>query len=236
MARLPVWMPALIRRINGGLQASPLLRNLLDDSLVISTGRTICRDMWPFIRELPDNISRVRDRLPSEMEAACRLLNQLADDERYYQSLFLRQCELAGLTSQELENHRCSPASQALCSTMRHFSSGTSFEDGIYAITAAELAATAFARASLPRFEGYFKRYTHNYDSKLVADGLKWLRLHARPHTRHARWLTRMLKDMKGSAEGALPGPVDQILQGVYLFWQLPADPFVSSRARIEVR
>src|SRR5690606_19398917 len=102
MAQLPGWMPILLDRIQWGCSTSPWFVNLADDNKISETGKAICLELWPFIRELPTNIAFVRDAVPEEMLAARNLLGQLSDDERHYQQLFVKQCYFAGCTEQEL--------------------------------------------------------------------------------------------------------------------------------------
>jgi len=224
MARLPGWLPSLLKRIDWGCANSPLLTSLDDDSQALETGRAICLDLWPFINNLPANISLVRDSLPEDMHAARNLLGQLADDERYYQQLFLSQCRLAGLSDDDLANHIPSPATRELCSTLERYTRSGSYERGIYAILAAELAATAFARAAFPKYVDYFDRFADSYEAQTVKEGLNWLRLHAEPHTRHALWLKRMLADIPNAGRKEMPEPVEAFLNAVFRLWRCPQE------------
>lgn len=214
------WVTALFSRINESCQKSPLLARLERDNLAMETGRWTCLELWPFIRELPTNISAVREKLPFDSEAARNFLGQLADDERHYQGLFLKQCQLAGLSETALSEHAPSQPMLELCRALALYSQDSDYVKGVYAIVTAELCATAFCRYALPHYDRYFAAHADLYDPQAVEEGLAWLRLHASPQPRHAIWLKRMLEDVGPSLEHELPEPVASILDAVLAFWQ----------------
>lgn len=181
----------------------------------IKAGKEICLNLWPFIKGLPDNISSVKEKLAAafskpETSAALapglKLLQQLADDERHYQNLYLDQCRLAGLSSEDLQEvvkkvkESTSPYAD-LSKAMDQFCRDGSPREGVLAIITAELAATQFARIALPAFEAYFAGKPQQYPQELVDTGLEWLRLHAKPNTRHAIWMRRLLLVVEEEAE-----------------------------------
>ncbi|MBX9939526.1 MAG: hypothetical protein K2Y32_09745 [Candidatus Obscuribacterales bacterium] len=181
----------------------------------IKAGKEICLYLWPFIKGLPDNISSVKEKLAasfSEPETAAalapglKLLQQLADDERHYQNLYLNQCRLAGLSPEDLQEvvkkvqESTSPYAD-LSKAMDQFCQASSPREGVLAIITAELAATQFARIALPAFEAYFAGKPQQYPRELVDTGLEWLRLHAKPNTRHAIWMRRLLLVVEEEAE-----------------------------------
>ncbi len=216
------WVSDLLKQLNERCESSPLLARLSHDHLALDTGRWICQELWPFIQELPGNISAVRERLPVESSAARSLLGQLADDERHYQRLFVKQCTLAGVTEAELAEHSASETMKTLCAALRHWADSGDYVDGIYAIVTAELACTAFSRYALPHYERYFSANADNYPPGTIDEGLSWLRLHAKPHTRHALWLKRMIEDVRPVGERDVPEPVETVLVAVSAFWEGP--------------
>lgn len=218
-------MPILLDRINWGCSTSQWFVDLAEESKVLLRGRQIVLELWPFIRELPLNISAVRDRLPERMVAAGNLLRQLSDDERYYQDLFRKQFALAGLSETEVESYPIPRATARLCEVMRHYCRSSSFEDGIHAIVTAELAATMYCRSSLPAYESYFGRHKDNYSPTLIEDGLAWLRLHAKTHTRHAIWMKRMLGELDGFSGNDIPPAAEAVLGGLLTLWGSNAEP-----------
>lgn len=232
MAQLAGWMPTLLKRINWACEHSFFVRDIHNTKSgedAVEVGKNFCLDLWPFIRDLPSNVALVRDSLPPEMEAAKKLLGQLADDERRYQQLYIDQCLFAGLTVEDLDQCGNRKATYELCRLMTQYCQN--FREGILAIVTAELAATAFSRVITPFFEKYVE--THPDKSKSQDDidaGLAWMRLHAKPHTRHAIWLKRMLEDIHDAPNNDVPPPVESILEALYTWWNCPAPPGVTIR------
>ncbi len=210
--------------------------NLADDAKLLATGKTTCINLWPFIRELPVNIACVRDGVPDTMVAAKNLLGQLADDERHYQQLFLKQCRLAGLKGDDLSDHAWSEPTVELCRSMSLMCRQSTCEDGIYAIVAAEFAATLFSRSALPSYEKYFERHVAEYERLVIEEGLDWLRLHAKTHTRHAIWMKRMLGDIDDRSGDEIPPAAELILNGVLQWWQCPHEGNRSIQPALEMR
>jgi len=223
MRRLPGWMPSLLRQINWGCTNSSIFESQEDSIETFQSGRACCRQLWHFIQELPSNIAAVRDALPPHMDAARLLLSELADDERIYQKLFIKQCQLARLNPQELALEVPSPSTQNLCEVMRTFCQSGNYQDGILAIVTAELAATAFCRSALPLFEKYFAACGNSYSEKEIEEGLEWLHLHTKPHTKHALWLKRMLEDLEQQKSDQLPEQVEVVLHAVFAFLGCPS-------------
>lgn len=224
MAQLPGWMPILLDRIQWGCSTSPWFVNLADETKIKETGTAICLELWPFVRELPTNIAFVRDTVPEEMTAAKNLLGQLSDDERHYQQLFIKQCYFAGLTETEMSIVKPStPEAAELCSVMRDMCRGSDFKNGIYAIVAAEFAATLYSRAAMPSWENYFLSRSDKTKED-VDEGLQWLRLHAKTHTRHALWMIRMLGDIEDSSGNELPHAAELLLGALLKMWHCPSE------------
>jgi hypothetical protein len=219
MAALPGWMPVLVDRINWGCSCSPWFQDLADEQKVLVRGRKIIFDLWPFIRELPLNISTVRAAVPEAMTAAGQLLERLGDSEKQYQKLFLQQFDLAGVCpDQALVN--INPHTEKLRVTMARMCTSGSYADGIHAIVTAELSASFLSRSCLPWYERYFEKHAGEYEPGLIDAGLEWLRLHARTHTRHAIWMTRMLRDVETGMDGQMPPAALAILQDVLALWE----------------
>lgn len=230
MRQLPGWMPSLLRQIDWGCANSAVMAACDDNDEAFESGRTICRELWPFIQQLPQNVASVRDALPDDMEAAKLLLSELADEERVYQQLFIKQCELARLNVQQLALEPPSPATKRLCEVMRHYCASSNYHQGILAIVTAELAATAFARSTLPLFEKYLAAHEPNYSQNEVEEGLAWMRIHTKPQTKHALWMKRMLGDLEQGSTKSLPEPVQNVLTAVFDFLHCPTSD------RIEVQ
>jgi pyrroloquinoline quinone (PQQ) biosynthesis protein C len=222
MRHLPGWMPSLLRQINWGCSNSSILSTQDDTIETFQSGRKCCRQLWHFIQQLPENIAAVRDALPPQMDAARSLLNELSDDERIYQGLFVKQCQLARLNPEELALEIPSSSTRHLCEVMRNYCHSPNYHDGILAIVTAELAATAFCRSALPLFERYFYECGSGYSQEELEEGLKWLHLHTKPQTKHALWLKRMLEDLNQHSTDQLPQPVESVLQAVFAFLQCP--------------
>lgn len=226
-------MPILFDRINWGCSTSPWFIDLADESKIIKRGRRIVLDLWPYIHELPVYISAVRKAVPEHMTAACNLLSRLSDDERQYQRLFVQQFPLAGLTVEEVESEPVNPRSARLCEAMAEMCQRRSFAYGVHAIVAAELVATMYGRASIPLYERYFQKYADNYTPQEINDGLEWLRLHAKTHTRHAIWMKRMLCDIEDEHGDQIPEGAAAVLECFLDLWECPAETDMSELCRI---
>jgi hypothetical protein len=231
------WMPELVRRLNEACVESFVFATVdLDERL--PAGKKLCLELWPFIRELPANIQAVRGQMPvasSNLGGAYKLLSVLADEEHLYQRLYLKQCVLAGISESEVLNTSASARAIRLASQMNTFCQESTYADGVYAIVAAELAATAFARCALPWFEEYFRSNSNkiesstgsstesSMDSSMIDEGLAWLRHHAKPHLRQAIWMRRMLQEIEKDAG---PNPTRQtmevILSAVFEILEVP--------------
>lgn len=223
MGSLPGWMPLMLDRINWGCSVSPWFIELAEESKVLKRANRILSDLWPFIFELPLNIQAVKRILPERMQAANQLLAKLCDDERYYQELFKQQFLLAGSSMEEINSRPPNPATVKLCRSMTQICRTRTYADGIYAIVAAELAATMYCRASLPLYEHFFNE-RNKYEPDLINSGLEWLRLHAKTHTRHAIWMKRMLSELDDHAGNEIPDSAETILQAVLDLWECPSE------------
>jgi hypothetical protein len=206
------WMPELVRRLNEACAESYVFATVdLDERL--PAGKQLCLELWPFIRELPANIQAVRGQMPvasSNLDGAYKLLSVLADEEHLYQRLYLKQCVLAGISESEVLNMAASARATKLAALMNSFCQESTYQDGVYAIVAAELAATTFARCALPWFEEYFRSNSKQFDASTIDEGLAWLRHHAKPHLRQAIWMRRMLEEIEKDAG---PNPTRQTLE-----------------------
>lgn len=228
MSQLPGWLPPLLSLLNQGCAESPMF-TVADDEKVFHTGKEVCLTLWPFILELPEYVAAVRKKTPPHMDAAVKLFNQLADEERVYQQLYLKQCELAGITDEQLKNVVSSNGATMLTQAMRRYCFSDSYVDGVLAIITAELGATAWARSAQPVFESFFTRHAQDFAPEAVEQGLSWLRLHAKPNLKHALWLRKMLGDLAQFQGPEMPAPVLEVLQAVYAVLQvekqIPAAP-----------
>lgn len=222
MGSLPAWMPVLLERLNWGCSTSPWFADLADDHKLLERGRKIIFDLWPYIRELPININSVRARLPERMTAAAQLLNKLGDNERHYQKLFLQQFDLARVDQKDLINAPVSPRTQKLCEVMQDHCQQRDYAHGIHAIVAAELAATMYCRSAIDSYEKYFELHSSEYEPGLITEGLEWVRLHARTHTRHAILMKRMLEDIEEVSSAEIPESARAILEAMLGVWECP--------------
>lgn len=217
------WLSVLLERIQTGCRTSPIINGLSDSETTLSNGRMLCIELWPFIKELPENIGMVREALPPHsMTAAKKLLLQLGDDERYYQSLFLKQAKLGGLCFETLESLPETATANRLKTTMRRHcrsASKSAHVNGIYAIVTAELTATVFARHALPHFERYFACFRTSFTEQEITDGLSWLRLHSATQTRHALWMRRMLNEIEPIPPKEMPIAVEEMLDATLACW-----------------
>ena len=220
MSQLPGWMPELLSLLNQGCAESPMF-TVADDAKVFQTGKDVCLGLWPFIRELPENIGAVRKKTPAHMEAAAKLFSQLADEERVYQQLYLKQCRLAGITDEQLDNVVPSEGAKLLSVVMHKHCFAESYVDGVLAIITAELGATAWARSAQPVFEGFFTKYSGSFAPEVVEEGLSWIRLHAKPNLKHAIWLRKMLGDIATTTGDGMPEPVIEVLRALYSVLQV---------------
>ncbi len=191
MGRLVAWLPALLKELNSGLNNSHLVTTLAE-AHALEQARQFCLDLWPFIKELPENIACVRSSLPKDMEDGQRLLAELADEENIYRSLFIQQCLLAGIAEKDLIEPNINPIAENLKVLMSKLCRSDDYTDGFLAIITAELAATQFARTIVPFYEQYFQKHAAAFESQQTIDnGMAWLRLHAKPQTRNALLLNR---------------------------------------------
>ncbi len=221
------WLPDFQAQLNLGLSHSGWVQQVRLNQ--IEGGREICKELWPFIRELPTNIVSVTDKLPAKLSAARNFLNQLADQELHYQNLYLSQCELVGLEPAVLRQSLEIPHSaERLIASMRRYCEEGTVLEGVQAIVVAELAATQFARVVLTEFEGYFGARMETYGAQNIEVGLTWLRLHAKTNIRHAIWMKRMLDALEldshsyqnGHDSKNMPPAVEEILLSICELWQ----------------
>lgn len=230
MGTLPGWMPVLIEKLTWGCSVSPWFIDLADGKIK-ERGQKIIYALWPFMKELPQNIRTVRDALPAEMSAASQLLNRLSDDESKYQGLFIQQFPLAGVTLAEVESATVSSVTKNLCDVMTQMCTQRTFAEGIHSIVAAELAATMYCRASLPLCERYFEAHTDEYEPGLINEGLEWVRLHAKTHMRHAIWMKRMLDDLNEDHGEQIPEAAQLVLDATLALWECPMESIVGARS-----
>jgi hypothetical protein len=151
-------------------------------------------------------------------------LGNLAHEERKYQGLYLQQCDLAGLSRQDLMTSERQPAAAttALLGAMNLACVEGDVVSGAQAIVAAELAAAHFARAARSAFERYFAQHSCQYPPGRIDQGLAWLRLHAKTNTRNAIWMNRMLAGLGQENEcPTLPSTVKQILHSIFWLWHV---------------
>lgn len=224
MARKDHWLPLLVEVFNSGCEQSQFIVDLRADRATIETGQELCLTLWPFISRLPANIKTVRANLPESMDYARKFLDQLSDDEGYYQGLYKQQCYLAGVDDRLLKSVKPGPATTNLCDHIETFCTSEDFREGVLAIVTAELAATVFARHSLKFFESFFEKNppeTNNISLDVTTDeGLAWLRLHAKPHTRHAIWMKRAVDCLEIHPPNKMPEQVEILVEAIYAFWR----------------
>lgn len=227
------WLMSMSGVMRDGLLKSGWLKDIEDNRGL--AGQKICFHLWPFIAKLPKNIQAVRDKFHSQDERAISFLQQLADEELYYQRLFLEQCKLVDLSPEELTEATTNvpAATQPLIACMESFCRSEHLATGVQAIITAEMAATLFAREVLPPYEIFFREKEKYLGKAQVDEGLKWLQLHANYNSKHALWMMRLLKivesqeDKWEQAEASpppnrLPQVVHEVCQAVFTLWQVP--------------
>ncbi|MBK9144098.1 MAG: hypothetical protein IPM23_16495 [Candidatus Melainabacteria bacterium] len=220
-SRMCPWLADLLDKLNAGCARSPFIVNLEQSAETLSTGRKLCLTLWPFISDLPANVQAVRDKLPGEMVHTRQLFDHLSDGDLYYQGLYLKQCQLAGLEREELLETEPEESTAHLTGLMTRYCKTGDLRDGIFAIVTAELAATTYARHSYPFFEHYFE--ANPQDCRIdMEEGLAWLKLHARPNTRHAIWIKRTIDTLNVDPPNEMPEQVEKLLEAIYGLWQLP--------------
>lgn len=231
MPRTIGWLGDLIERLNVGCANSSFLEGMGREANFLSTVKRLSLILWPFMSTLPANVRQVSDRLPDEMAWAKKFFNQLKDEHGYYQNLWIIQSELLGASYEELIDFEPDAQMLELVRLISEYCSKDDFEEGILAIVTAELAATVFSRHALPLVERFYINNPPTNTKVSVEEGLAWLRLHAKPHPRHALWMKRTVESLAGSGEEeskqdweqngrqeatiTLPEPVDAIATAV---------------------
>jgi hypothetical protein len=225
MSKTVAWMPRLAEVLNWGCANSRVLKGLKEEN-ALEAAREICLDLWPFVQELPDNIAYVKSILPDQMAPAKKLFAQLADEERFYQELFLKQCDLAGVARQTLSNYVQSAAAARVKAVLATESRRTNYEEAVVVVAAAQLAATAFCRTAIPLYEDYFVKHESEYKVEDIEKGMEWIRLHARPQTRNALLLIRTLGELTSAQSTEIPKEALIVLESVFDLWQCPPSDF----------
>lgn len=219
MARITGWLGELVQELNWGCENSPYIRNLKNGGDTLATGKELCLLLWPFVSKLPANVTLVRRGLPQDMSAAQKFFDQLKDDERYYQGLFIQQCTLAGIDKEVLFSAKPDDKTQNLCDLMQSYCASPNYQDGVLAIVAAELAATCYARHSISHFERFFENQPLAERKIGLDEGLAWLRLHAKPHPKHALWLMRTIEAIDSQApSNKMPPAVENLVDAIHQF------------------
>lgn len=219
MARITGWLGELIDELNWGCANSPYIRDLESKSKseTLARGQELCLILWPFLSSLPSNVTKVRNKLPLEMVAAQKFFDQLKDDEGYYQGLYIKQCKLVDISEERLRSVVPDEKTHHLCRLMNQYCSSDDYNDGVLAIVTAELAATCYARHSQSYWEKYFESIPAAELSVSLDEGLAWLRLHAKPHHKHAIWLKRTIEAID-TPSNKLPETVEKLVDAIHQF------------------
>jgi len=231
MPRTIGWLGDLIERLNVGCANSPFLEGIGREADFLVTGKRLCLLLWPFMSILPGNVQGVSTRLPEDMDWAKKFFNQLKDEHGYYQNLWIKQSELLGASHEELLDFEPDVHMQNLVRLISQYCSHDDFKQGILAIVTAELAATIFSRHALPHVEQFYSNNPPTHSTVSLEEGLAWLRLHAKPHPRHALWMKRTIESIEHETEqdsileweqngrqeatNRIPEPVDTIASAV---------------------
>jgi len=219
MARITGWLGELVQELNRSCETSLYIRNLKEGGDTIETGKELCLVLWPFISQLPANVTMVRRILPTHMTAAQKFFDQLKDDERFYQGLYLQQCTLTGVDKQSLLDFKPDDKTHNLCNLMHKYCASPDYHDGVLAIVTAELAATCFARHSMEHVEKFFENQPLAERRISLDEGLAWLRLHAKPHPKHALWLMRTIEAIDAKPpSNKMPQPVEILVDAIQQF------------------
>lgn len=213
------WLLSLVEILNTGCSQSQFIVDLKAKKDTLNAGKELSLNLWPFISKLPKNIKSVKQNIPESMEYAKKFFTQLSDDEGFYQGLYKKQCILAGIDLNELEELTPHKNTENLCHLMSKYCKDSDFKIGILAIVTAELAATVFARHSIDHFETFF---SENPDQAIAIDeGLEWLRLHAKPQPRHAIWMRRAVDSLELDVNppNKYPEEVETLVEAIFDFW-----------------
>ena len=223
MAREDHWLVSLVNILNEGCLNSQFILDLKSGGNTLDTGKELSLALWPFISRLPQNIKTVKHKIPPSFDYALKFFDQLSDDEGYYQGLYKKQCQLAGIEESELGSACADLATQKLTVLLSKQCNDADYKEGIVAVVTAELAATVFARHSLDYFESHFESYPETA-AIAVEEGLAWLRLHAKPHTRHAIWMRRAVDSLELDPPNKIPSSVENLVAAIYAFWRCPEE------------
>lgn len=233
MPRTIGWLGDLIERLNVGCANSPFLEGIGREADFEVTAKRLSLILWPFMSTLPANVRRVSTMLPDDMDWAKKFFNQLKDEHGFYQNLWIKQSELLGASYEELIDFEPDVHMQHLVFLISDYCSKDDFKQGILAIVTAELAATIFSRHALPHVERFYSNNPPVRSAVSLEEGLSWLRLHAKPHPRHALWMKRTIESIAEPLEGeedstfnreqngrqeatnSIPEPVDTIAAAV---------------------
>jgi pyrroloquinoline quinone (PQQ) biosynthesis protein C len=228
MSKAIRWMPHLTTLLGWGSETSRFLHPFRDEN-ALTMAHDMCLELWPLVEELPVNIAHVFNAVPDELEAAKKLFGDLADEERFYQRLFLNQCELFGIPLATLESHKPSEAAIHVKRVVGEYCQSDNWENAVLAITTAELACTAFCRVAVELYEEYFSKQGDRFSEQQVTDGMEWIRLHARPQTRNALLLLRTLSQLTSAGQIQLPEPSERVAKALLAVWQCPLEAYTST-------
>lgn len=201
MPRTIGWLGDLIERLNVGCANSPFLEGIGREADFQVTAKRLSLILWPFMSTLPANVRRVSTMLPDDMDWAKKFFNQLKDEHGFYQNLWIKQSELLGASHEELLDFEPDVHTQRLVTLITEYCSKDDFKQGILAIVTAELAATIFSRHALPHVEQFYNNNPPTNSMVSLEEGMAWLRLHAKPHPRHALWMKRTIESIEEAGE-----------------------------------
>lgn len=244
MARSSGWLPQAIHRLRWGCENSPFIKRLSDDTDILTTGKELCLILWPFVYSLPGNVGLVLDKLPDHLVDARKLFEQLRDPELHYRALYRKQCLMTGISEVVLDSTTPDADTDNLCRLMKQYCQSDDYREGVLAVVTAELAATIYARYSYEIFSAVYGERPPLNSSVTSEEGLEWLKLHAKPHTRHAMWMKRTIDQIEADTKiensntpKSLPEPVEKITDAVLRFLRsdIPSEGTSEAASKSEI-
>lgn len=222
------WFATLLNLLETGCAKSPILADLALPERTVAVSQDICLWSWPLISVVPENVAKVRKLLPEDMTYTSKFLDQVADKDKYFQSMNLNQCQFFGFTQEQLNGWVLDSKTALLQEIFYSQCQSKNLQEGILAILTIELAATFFGRYSYQIVDKYFSDPNHNkidgriFSQHELIEGLAWARYHAKPNARQALWIKGLTEELKIDPPNKLPEGVVQLVDAIYQWWQTP--------------
>ncbi|MCW5822876.1 MAG: hypothetical protein KIT34_08725 [Cyanobacteria bacterium TGS_CYA1] len=222
------WFATLLNLLETGCAKSPILEDLARPELTVAVSQNICLWSWPLISVIPENVEKVRKLLPESMVYTAKFFDQVADKDKHFQTLNLKQCRFFGFDQEQLSSWDPDVKTSKLRNIFEAQCRSNDLKEGILAILTIELAATFFGRYSYQIVEKYFADPNHNsidgrrFTEQELIEGLAWARYHAKPNARQALWIKGLSEELELDPPNKLPPSVIQLVDAIYQWWQSP--------------